>query len=222
MRHLKLQQTPPRRTRVHDLAKYVQRPTTQVMEALADLGEYVKGPNSVVEEPVVRRICDHFDLPHPDGPWKPGPTVKSPSLDEAPPTPRGLPPAPVRPRRENHPMMDATGGPPRPSRAGGPRHGKSPGRQSDPFGAGLDAAPTWAFEEWKIYGFTDIERDVWISSGLRQGQAKTAAGLRDAGLTPQDLNTNVAGWTVLQRVTHGEGAAGVARLLHNQRAKPTG
>jgi hypothetical protein len=104
---------------------------------------------------------------------------------------------------------------------GNRRHedGWSATRAGDAYAAGSRAEASFAFEfeEWKLRGFTDSERDVWVASGLRTSQAKTAASLREAGLLPVDLGADLSGWTVLERLQKGEGAQAVARLLQTSR-----
>jgi hypothetical protein len=80
-----------------------------------------------------------------------------------------------------------------------------------------DVVPAWELESWKMFGFTEAERDVWIEHGLRPGQVKDAVSFRDAGLVPADLTRDVAGWTVLKRLRAGERPAEVVRLLRATR-----
>ena len=87
---------------------------------------------------------------------------------------------------------------------------------------GGDASQAFEFEEWKLRGFSEVERDVWTSAGLRAGQARWAADLRDAGLTPSDLEVDLRGWKVIERLQRGEGAKAVARLLTDLRSKDAG
>jgi len=88
--------------------------------------------------------------------------------------------------------------------------------------AGGDASHAFEFEEWKLRGFSELERDVWMAAGLRAGQARWAADLRDGGLSPTDLGVDLHGWRVVDRLQRGEGAAAVARLLTAMRASEAG
>ena len=224
MHYTKLEETPRERLRVHELAKRVGRTNTEILALLADLGEYTRNHSSMLEPPVVRRVYEALDQTLPPRP-APRPA------DVAPPRPStGLAPPRPQARRENHPLMNAAPRPKdngsrtptkpsRPSRQ--PTHSRNPADQlAEAYG--LDVAPAWEHESWKLQGFTDVERDVWIAAGLRTGQAPVAARLRDAGLTPADLSVVVSGWTVLERLAKNEGAAGVARLLRRQQEQDTG
>ncbi|MHB1009427.1 MAG: hypothetical protein ACYC1E_09405 [Propionibacteriaceae bacterium] len=69
---------------------------------------------------------------------------------------------------------------------------------------------------WTLYGFTSAERDAW-QVYLSDRQAKDAHKLREAGFQPDDLGTQVSGWTVLKRVRAGEDPKEVKRLLDRHR-----
>jgi hypothetical protein len=74
--------------------------------------------------------------------------------------------------------------------------------------------------EWSIRGISETERDVWLAHGLSEHHARVAAECVAAGLTPTDLPRDVSGFSVLHRVTRGEPAAQVFRLL--SLARPEG
>src|SRR6201994_907632 len=48
------------KARLHELAKELGISSKDVLAKLAELGEYVKGPSSTVEAPVVRRLHEAF------------------------------------------------------------------------------------------------------------------------------------------------------------------
>lgn len=50
----------PGKARVHELAKELGISSKEVLSKLAELGEYVKGPSSTVEAPVVGRLMGHL------------------------------------------------------------------------------------------------------------------------------------------------------------------
>ena len=201
--------------RVRELAKEVQHSTSEVLEVLAALGEHVSGPNGFVEVPVIRRVHEHFHIEYVHSPEGRPPSAATPA------SPGGLPPAPVRRRRDNHALIEATDRRRDHVLKGLPLDAQST-RAESAFGRGLDASPAWEFEGWKLFRFSEVERDIWLAVGLRAGQARIAAELRDNGVTPQDLDVVVAGWSVRHRLLNGEGAAGVARLLARQRESETG
>lgn len=225
MHMIKLPEPPRHRIRVRDLAKDVQRTIPEVLTILVEFGEYVSGPNGYVEAPIIRRVHTHFGIEYvqalPPGHARPD----APAV----PLPQGLKPAPIRPQRANHPLITADerlrdrapeGRPPWTGmRAKSSTH--SP-RAEGIFGINMDASPAFEFEDWAFRGFTEVERDVWLAAGLRPGQARSAATLRDVGLTPQDLDTTISGWTVRERILQGEGPAEVARLLQRLQIEDAG
>ena len=220
MHYTKVQPPPRRRQRVRELANDVGRTVSEVRDALASIGEYVANDNSFVEAPVIRRVCEALGVREVQPPPAQTPTASAPATGLSPPT--------VRPRRENHPLMDLPSvqqQTDRNQRQGGASLG--PGKSQETswtegsdgdggFAALDDAAPAWEHEAWKLHRFTEVERDAWLSEGLRPGQAKVASDLRDAGLAPSHLGVMVSGWSVGARLAKGEGAAAVARLLRRQ------
>ncbi|MHA6510729.1 hypothetical protein [Tessaracoccus sp. Y1736] len=185
------------------LAKELGATTPAILEALQEIGEYVDSPamKSIVE-PVAKRVAEHLGLqlpadpPHPKGKWEILDTQPSDTL-----------------RRQ--PRLDRRGSTPTSGQFG------PPDRSLGLDNPRLDAKAPWDEQEWKLYGFSDIERDVWIDHGLRKGQAKRAAALRNAGLTPPDLGTSLYGWTVAKRLREGETPTSVKRLLDTQHKEAT-
>lgn len=222
MHYVKLEETPRERLRVHEVAKRVDRPCAEILALLTDLGEYAPHRNSMLEPPVVRRIYQALGLTPPQRPAPQSPNVSTP-----PPT-GGLTPPRPRARRDNHPLMGTISSRQRnESPQSAPRDSPAASRfrniaDSLAQAYGSDVAAGWEYESWKLLGFTEVERDAWTAEGLRTGQAPVAATLRDAGLSPADLSVRVNGWTVLARLTKGEGAAQVVRLLKGQRGQSAG
>lgn len=84
------------------------------------------------------------------------------------------------------------------------------------------ASAMFADHEWALRGFTNAEKDVWLAAGLRDGQAKLAVQLIEAGLSPQDLSADLGGWTVLERVHQGEDVVALARLHERKHGQDAG
>jgi hypothetical protein len=227
MHHIKLQQPPRHRQRVWDVARELGVSSRQLLEVLKELDEYVPSAASYLEAPIIRTVHDRFGVVYDISP-------PAPHEPEAP-TLTGLLPPKERPRRENHPLMEAGRSRDDVSNdghQGGQSRARAERRQAQWSERSLeeqwaqastsDAAPAFEFEEWKFRGFTEIEQDVWMDAGLRAGQAKWAGELRDSGLKPADLRINLHGWTIIDRLRQGEGAAAVARLLREYRESRAG
>lgn len=184
-------QAPRPRMNARQISKSTGIAVDEVMATVSDLGEYVKTPASMLEEPVVRRVYDALHLRYVSD--KPRPT----------------PPWDWKGRSDQSPTPVA--------KRGGSREGdRSEWHSSatnDWWQTQTDVAPAWDVESWKIYNFSEAERDAWIAHGLRPGQVKDANTYRDAGIMPGDLVQVVEGWTVLKRLRSGEPACGVLRLL---------
>lgn len=221
MRYVKLVEPPRIRLRVRDIAKELDVPPQDILDVLHDLHEYVKNSASFVEVPVIRRVHEAFDVT-----YHPRPQVAQPVSPSTRQVPAGLGPPPKREKRDNHPLMGEIS--PRRSRQAQPNaqpvSGTSAvswtGRKADQQWAELrggDASHSFEFESWKLYGFSEVERDVWIEAGLRPGQAQHAAELHEAGLSSTDLRVVLHGWTVADRLLRGEGAKAVARMLAQTR-----
>lgn len=234
MRLIKLQRPPRHRQRIREVAKELNLTSRQLLAELSEMGEYASSAAAYVEAPVIRAVHDRH-----------GVAYTQPDEVQGEPAPQGVGPAstsglgPPRPRerRDNHPLMNEASRPR--DRAGreGPRRGapasgsagevqarweaRSVEQQWSQASAG-DAAPAFEYEEWKLRGFTEVERDVWLDAGLRASQAKWAAELRDGGLRPADLQTDLHGWKVIDRLRCGEGAVAVVRLLSASRGSQAG
>lgn len=201
------------------------------------LGEYVKSTQSYLEPPVIEKICRHLgvELIETEPPSR---TVDNTPGARSTTTSGGLSvPKPAQ-RRNNHPLMtpaerprddnnDRTGWAtpaPRPRlRPDEPETytSESAGLRPDFADATRQRpAPAWEPHEWRLYGIDESEQMIWMDAGLASHQAKIAAACMEAKISTHDLLTVVNGWTVLNRLRSGEGAAGVARLL--QKARHTG
>lgn len=233
MRLIKLQRPPRHRQRIRDVAKEVGLSSRQLMSELSEMGEYASSAASYIEAPVIRAVHDRLGVVAYVEPDKPEPDQRSIASSGT----SGLEPPRPRERRENHPLVNEASRPR--DRAVWDSQRRDPSaiesrelaqsrwvarsveQQWAQLNAG-DAAAAFEFEEWKLRGFADVERDVWMDAGIRSGQAKWAAELRDGGLRPVDLQTDLNGWTVIERLRRGEGAAAVVRLLRASRDSQTG
>lgn len=217
---IRLQQPDRDRVRVRDLARELNVHHRVVLAFLRSIGEYVSSELSLVEAPVARTVRKHFPAPPratsvPATPTEEAITAPGSSTD-------GLSAPTKRAHRENNPftgvLTEFT-----------PRHAED-GRRPPPTGGytthtprndpgdysaagAVEPSETMKYLEWKVRGIGDVERDVWLAHGLSERHAHIAADCIEAGLGPADLARIVAGYSVLHRVTHGEPANGVARLL---------
>lgn len=227
MRYVKLQQPPRRRMRVREVAKELGVTSIELLERLREMKEYVNSLQQFLEVPTIRNLHDTYGVSYAEPAES---SSRSPTQAPYPPT--GLTAPRPQATRNNHPLASepartrATDSTKRQGRgfSGGLIDGWTSAKSMDAYAvaSGSEAAPAWEYPEWQLKGFTETERDVWIAAGLRPSQAKWAAALRDAGLTPVDLAEDLNGWTVLARLQKGEGAAAVARLLKEARKARAG
>ena len=155
--------------RVHEIAKELGIPAKDLIAKLGELGEYVKGPSSTLEAPVVRKLREAFPAPAPapepePAPAAPKPAPKpaapaaetpAPEPEPAPapakpavPTPADMPRPRPRPGGNNPfqaPRPDGRPGRPAPAggapRPGAPRPGPGVGGRPAPGGAGRPGGP---------------------------------------------------------------------------------
>ena len=184
-------QGPRRRMSARQISKELGVPVGEVMATLNELGEYVKSPASMLEEPVIRRLYEAVHRRY------------------EPEKPKAAPPWDRKGRGDQAPTAAAAN---RDSRESDRSecHSRPTGEWWE---TQTDVAPAWELESWKIFDFAEAERDAWIAHGLRPGQVKDAAKYRDAGLLPGDLAQEILGWTVLKRLRAGESPDEVLRLL---------
>ena len=219
-----MRDTAKRQVRVRDLAKELGVEIKAVMQFLKDIGEFVGTSASNIEEPVTLKVRAAFA-----GPWEarePNPR-NNPVPPESAVLNTGLSAPTQRARRENNPYAPPQERPrdrwvlrvPRKVNADrrdkGERHmSETPDKKADDYSAAQAYHPSPTFEdlEWKVRGICETGRDVWLSHGLKSNQARIAAGCIEARILPSDLASDVHGFTILFRVTHGESPAGVARI----------
>lgn len=177
-----------RRMRVRDIATLLNVASDVVVEAARKCGEFVTSPQSFLEEPVLRRLSEHF----------------------------GQPILPETSTKKVTPWERRGSG----SHVGPPSSRKSRRKstweqpdEDDLWAAAQDASPAFEIESWKLFGFSETDRDLWIDAGLRPGQVKAAARFAEAGFRPSDLARVVSGWTVRDRLRKGEDPDAVLRLL---------
>lgn len=221
---IKLQQPDRDRARVRDLAAELGVPYQDVLAFVRSTGEYVQSRHSQLEVPTIRAVREHF------GSDTAMASETAPTLGEA---ETGAPPANSdgltapkrRSRRENNPFtgvlrnftpkaevdMKTSWTSARPTRHESRTTVDEPGDYS--AAGAVEPSESMKHLEWKVRGIDDLQRDVWLAHGLSGRHARIAAECRDAGLTPADLGKDVAGFTVLHRVTHGEPPLEVCRLL---------
>lgn len=141
--HKKLPGPGPRvRRSAFEVARELQCDLQDVLDILHDLGEYVPSPRKKnLEEPTVRAIYDRFGQVVPDQPPRPISRWRT------------RPPVGAAPER-SRPSVEIEDNP------RGPRTYTT---KQVSLGLGIeseDAVGAWAFEEWKLYGFSEVDRDV--------------------------------------------------------------
>lgn len=182
---------PRRRASPREVARALDVDIDTVMAALASLGEYVPSPSSKVEEPVARRLYEALGGQYEQEESKPPSQWEQNGRTDQRPAAKRLP-------------TQSTGD--------GPTNWHSAARE-DWWETQGDASPAMELESWKLFGFTEVERDAWIAHGLRPGQLGDAVSYREAGLVPTDLPKKLEGWTVKKRLQAGERPTDVVRLL---------
>ena len=90
--------------RVHEIAKELGVPSKDLIAKLNELGEYVKGPSSTLEAPVVRKAREAFPVAAKSA-SAPAPAAKAPA------TPKPAAPKPAAPAAPEAPKPDADAAP---------------------------------------------------------------------------------------------------------------
>lgn len=195
--------------RVYEAAKELGCTAAVALQGLKDIGEYVRSAQSMIEVPVLDNLAEHLGLER-----NTEPEVSSATAE---PKSSGLRPPECQVRRDNNPVKPGCPS----SKSATTSAVWTSDRQSEDQqfmdATHSGASPSFAHVEWKMRGFTDVERDVWLAAGLRSYDARAASVLRDGGLRPVDLTADVNGWTVLERIRKGEGAGAVVRLFCRSR-----
>jgi hypothetical protein len=218
VRHLKLQPPPRPRVRVRDLARELELADTELLTWLREHGEWVPHVLSYLEEPVAAKARAAL---RPDLAATAKPTQITPATSDPAPL-KGLSPPTTPPTRENNPYLGQL-------QRFGPRPGRPRTLRAELVGdSGADPLPDYSAAgsfraseamapfEWAVRGVEDQRQD-WLEHGLGPRDARIAEACQEAGLQPADLPVDVAGWTVLDRITRGEPPREVARLLRRQR-----
>lgn len=189
----------PQRISAYDIAREHGVNIATVMEAIETAGEFVDSARKKsLETPVVRHVCEILGVAHVEAEHsKPVPAWELRAAEA----------------RPTQPITQAKLPVPTPSRTRFDPPDRSERLGFEPH----DASPSFAAQEWKLYGISEVERDLWIAEGLREGQAKMARDLRTVGFSPTDLRTDVLGWTVAKRLRAGERPREVFRLLQEVR-----
>lgn len=194
------QPQPPSRRSAYQLAAELDVGVEDIMATLKELGQYVASPRKCsIESVVASDVADRLgrslaaEKSKPVPPWE----LKS---GDAPPR---------KPARRRRPAA-AQGYEPQRTRFMPPDKSLGLGSLTD------DASPSFDRQSWKLYGFSEAEREAWVAQGLRLGQAKQARALRDAGLTASQLGIEIGGWTVAKRLRAGEPVRYILGLLERQ------
>jgi hypothetical protein len=188
-------QGPRPRMSAREVAIDVGAGVEQVMAMVSALGEYVQSPSSKLEEPVVRRLYDALGSTYETAKPKPPPAWQQKGrADKA---------------------SDASNAQKRSDQVGGELSTWRSSTKANWWETQNYAAPAWELESWKLFAFTEAERDVWLAHGLRPGQVRDAAAYRDAGLLPSDLTKVVCGWTVLKCLQAGDPPRDVVHRLRS-------
>lgn len=226
MRQTKIQQQRRRTFTVRELAHALHMTGQELMDVSAATGEWASSVHYRLEEPAARRITDYLGQPWPFPEAGTTPAQAPPPRTPAPSA--GLRPAKPQPRRDNNPLIEPwprprdtpvdehrASRPPRPQRS---RLRSRTPPLTDPVALAFattseDDAQAFSDYSWQLRGFSEAERDEWISVGVQFGKARLAAQLRDAGLDPSALLADVDGVTIRTRLKRGDGIGAVLRLL---------
>ena len=113
--------------RVHEIAKELGIPAKDLIAKLGELGEYVKGPSSTLEAPVVRKLREAFPAPAPAPEPEPAPAAPKPA-------PKPAAPAAETPAPEPAPAAEAPAPAPAPAKPAVPTPADMPRPRPRPGG----------------------------------------------------------------------------------------
>ncbi len=128
--------------RVHEIAKELGVSSNDLMAKLKDLGEYVKGPSSTLEAPVIRKLREAF--PAPAKPVEPPPEAKAPAKASTKASASAKPakaPAAEAPAAEA--PAEAPAAPPSPAAGASETAEAEPGTPEKPYVASEGHGPTF-------------------------------------------------------------------------------
>ncbi|MCC2593280.1 translation initiation factor IF-2 [Tessaracoccus sp. OS52] len=122
--------------RVHEIAKEIGITSKELLNKLNEMGEYVRGPSSTLEAPVVRRLRESLsgpsETPKPESPKQAAPSTPKPSAEKTAPVapaaraPEAPAPKPVGPRATPGAPVSSEEGVSTSPKPGGPRPGVKP------------------------------------------------------------------------------------------------
>jgi len=236
MRSTKLQQPGRERISVRNLAKELGLAPATVLAEVRALGEFVTSVSSMLEPPMARKVRETHGVHN-------APETAKASGEKFPRPEQTTPTVPLRTesgprpaaRRGNNPFMNEVERPrdlvayyqprqyfdrplsPPPSRdyttstAGGSWGG-----------AEYFVAAAIESESWKLCGFSEVERDVWIDAGIPSNGARIAAAVLSAGMVPADLGVRIGVATVVERLLEGQSIPEVKVALDLDRARQAG
>jgi hypothetical protein len=206
-------------TRVHELAKEFGVDSKTILEKLRGMGEFIKGPASVVPMPIemrLRQALHHQGMtpvPHPKPRYMSGfGRVPIPYERRRPPS-SSRRPAP--PPDQN--LLDA-------SRIFGvPVEELKPAKEERPRGRYASSESRRSLTAWEEHWIDGEERREWMNAGLGPDDGRIAGQLKDRGIKPDDLLLRVDGVRLNERLRGGESIGSiVARLNEYRRNRDAG
>jgi hypothetical protein len=236
LRNTRLKESPRERISVRNLAKELGVSPSNLLAEVRALGEFVTSNSSMLEAPVARKIRQAHGV---DTRSQSVESAMESTFPQAQPThvaPGEMGGGSRLPaRRENHPYIDEVERPrdlvpyfqrrkyldlpPAPP----PLRDYTTSTTGESWGS-TEFLVSASFESasWKLCGFSETERDVWMDAGLPSNGARLAQAVLSAGITPTDLGVLIEGATVVERLLEQAPVQAVKSALDLSRAREAG
>lgn len=189
------------KARVSAMARDLGIASSELMEFLVQIGEYVKSPSSTIDATVVRRLHEHLRR----------------ASSEARDATRSVQ---QRTQHMHQPSAQAFSLPKTNRRQRGPR----PSQVAESIGQIFDIDPwtvrvrpqvTKETDPWTRAWFSPEDRGRWESSGVFDPEL--ANRLKEQGITPRTLTLVIHGRTIASRLKQGEPAGHLVALIEEHR-----